>query len=342
MKNLPLISVVVPCFNAEKYLHNSLTSLRHQTYTNLQIITVDDGSRDNTRNILDNNARHYTNFEVYPCRGKGVSAARNTGIEKARGEYITFLDCDDIISPYHVENLYNLIKANDADLAITAFKHAGKKSRYEKFKFKRPKNDHAFTLDKTETAKYLLAQKKFDFCVWNKLYKTEILHKNGIEFVETCRFNEDAYFNYIYIKHIQKSVYTPIVTHYYVQTKNSLVRQSFTEARLDAYISLNGIIKDAYENFDEIKDYSHATRVLMSCYILFTIKLSKYENYHSINKIIEYVTEDVKHLKACKHVAKYRKMLLPLLPGAAKFLLRKRLKPEKACPDYLLPPVFDD
>lgn len=341
MKTLPLISVVVPCYNAEKYLHNSLTSLRYQTYPNLQIITVDDRSSDNTRNILDCNAKHYRNFEVYPCRGKGVSAARNTGIEKAKGEYITFLDCDDIISPYHVENLYNLIKAGNADLAITSFKRARKNSEYEKFKFKRPKNNRAFTLDKTETAKYLLAQKKLDFCVWNKLYKTEILHKNGIEFLETCRFNEDAYFNYIYIKHIEKSVYTPAITHYYVQTKNSLVRQEFTEARLDAYISLNGIIKDAYENFDEIKDYSHATRILMSCYILFTIKLSKYENYRSINKIIEYVTEDVKHLKACKHVAKYRRILLPLLPGAAKSLLRKRLKP-KTRADYFLPHAFED
>jgi hypothetical protein len=134
-------------------------------------------------------------------------------------------------------------------------------------------------------------------------------------------------------------VYTTAVTHYYVQTKNSLVRQGFYESRLDAYISLNGIIKDAYENFPEVTDYSHAIRVAMSCDILFFIKLSKYPNSLAIKKIIEYTEEDVKHLKKCKHVARYRRTLIPLVPGAAKLLLCKRLKNDASL--FVLPTPFD-
>ena len=115
--NTPLISVVIPVYNIEKYLERCVYSVREQTYKNLEIILVDDGSTDNSGLICDKLAAEDAGIRVFHKKNGGSSSARNLGISKAQGEYIGFVDSDDYIEPDMYELLYAAIQEYDADIA---------------------------------------------------------------------------------------------------------------------------------------------------------------------------------------------------------------------------------
>ena len=113
----PLISVVVPVYKVEKYLDRCVESLLAQTYQNVEIILVDDGSPDNCPQLCDAYAGKYDQIRVIHQENKGLSGARNTGIDHAKGELIAFVDSDDKWSPYFLESLYRAMKEHDADIS---------------------------------------------------------------------------------------------------------------------------------------------------------------------------------------------------------------------------------
>lgn len=116
--NNPLITVIIPCYKVEQYLPKCINSVLTQTYTNLEIILVDDGSPDNCGNICDNYAQKDSRIKVIHKTNGGLSDARNKGIDIAHGEYITFIDSDDYVSNDYIEVLYNLLKENNAQMSI--------------------------------------------------------------------------------------------------------------------------------------------------------------------------------------------------------------------------------
>lgn len=117
----PLITIVVPVYNVESYLEACLHSLIHQTYSNIELILVDDGSTDSSRNICDLFASRYAQVFVFHKENGGLSSARNYGAQVARGQYLTFVDSDDIVSLDYVEILYKAIATTHAGIAITSF-----------------------------------------------------------------------------------------------------------------------------------------------------------------------------------------------------------------------------
>jgi glycosyltransferase involved in cell wall biosynthesis len=121
-----LVSVVVPCFSAAAYLDEALLSIRYQTYAELDVIAVDDGSTDNTRQILDAHAAVDPRVRVFSQPNQGLSAARNTGIRQARGEFFCFLDADDVFLARKVERQVGFLQRHpDCDLVYSDyFKHA--------------------------------------------------------------------------------------------------------------------------------------------------------------------------------------------------------------------------
>ena len=117
----PLISIIIPVYKVEKYLEKCIKSVLDQTYKNLQIILVDDGSPDNCGNICDNYAKIDNRIEVIHKENGGLSDARNVGLKKARGKYIGFVDSDDYVSNEMFENMYNTLVNNNADVSICNF-----------------------------------------------------------------------------------------------------------------------------------------------------------------------------------------------------------------------------
>ena len=118
MKNTPLISVIVPVYKVEKYLAECLDSICRQTYKNIEVICVNDGSPDNCAEILQNYAACDSRITVITQKNQGLSASRNNALLKAAGEYVTFVDSDDTIAPEMIEELFRLAQTEQADVVI--------------------------------------------------------------------------------------------------------------------------------------------------------------------------------------------------------------------------------
>lgn len=192
------ISVILPIYNVESYLRRGLDSVINQTYTNLEIILIDDGSKDKSAEICDEYALKDNRIKVIHKANGGVSSARNEGLKAATGDYITFMDPDDILDANMYLELYNAIETNNSDLAMCGYKHIFEKDELEKIVIEN-------NLAKIETESiypYLLkigsTEKDGNIytdnimgCVWRVLFKKEIL--KGITFAD-LKLSEDLVF----------------------------------------------------------------------------------------------------------------------------------------------------
>lgn len=171
----PTVSIIIPVYNGEKYLDTCLKSVLKQDYKEIEVILVNDESKDNSLKKLKEYQKKYKNIKVLNQKNTGQAIARNNGIKKATGEYLTFLDQDDYLDSNYISTLVNAIKDND--ILITGYKRVSKEKEvlYEK----KPKD---------------CEWSKFKYCAsWSKLYKTNIIKKNKIEFGK-YKIGEDVYF----------------------------------------------------------------------------------------------------------------------------------------------------
>lgn len=230
MKNT-LISVIVPIFNAEKYLSRCVQSILDQTYKNIEIILVDDGSIDSSGKICDEFANVDNRIEViHKCNG-GVASARNYGIKIAKGEYITFVDADDFLDSDTYEKVNEVIQSDKPDCIDFGWKYINNDDEVTYNLHLLPKNQIMDeTVIKENILPPLLNLKKdekqfiFDFSV-NKIYRRSIIDNNNICFDENRKTWEDRVFLIKYIKYC-KSFYSMDKCFYnYVSVPNSLSRR---------------------------------------------------------------------------------------------------------------------
>lgn len=165
----PNVSLIIPAYNAEKYIVRTLDNALAQTLFNLEIIVVDDGSTDRTPAIIDWYGEKYSNIMVIHQENKGVAAARNTGIEAAKGEYIGFMDNDDMIHPEMMKRLYDSAKRNDCDVSTTSV-YRIKQNGYEKFIQYPLEEDVAIT-----TEDYFEKGCLYWVVIWNKIYRASLV-----------------------------------------------------------------------------------------------------------------------------------------------------------------------
>ena len=170
MDNINLISIVVPIYKVEKYINKCIESILNQTYKNLEIILVDDGSPDNCGKIADEYAKKDNRIKVIHKQNGGLSDARNAGIDIAKGKYIGFVDSDDYIEKDMYEYLINLINENNTDISICDFKYIYEDETVKRNKEQKVQN---ITLNKKEALIELLGNKIGNYA-WNKLYKAEL------------------------------------------------------------------------------------------------------------------------------------------------------------------------
>lgn len=175
MKELeqPLISIIVPVYKVEKYLKRCVDSILTQTYLNMEIILVDDGSPDNCGAICDRYKETDNRVVVIHKRNGGLSDARNTAIPLAKGEYISFIDSDDWISSYYVEHLYEAVAKCDADIGISWFENVFEGKALQSKSEEALSNYECLTAE--ECLKKLLYQNGVEVCAWGKLYKTALI-----------------------------------------------------------------------------------------------------------------------------------------------------------------------
>lgn len=218
---MPKISIIVPVYKAEKYLHQCIDSILSQTFCDWECILVDDGSPDGSGVICDEYAYIDNRIKVIHKKNQGVAAARNTALNYATGEYITFLDSDDDI-PNNTLQLYidEFQKSDDIDMVIGGFKRIYTETREENF--------HHCSNPSVEYKQSNILKKLDDECCWNECLKVSLI--GNLRFQKEIRWNEDHLFNYDCITRAKAiSFISDNVYNYYIRNEESLsnVRDPF-------------------------------------------------------------------------------------------------------------------
>lgn len=195
----PLISVIVPIYNVEKYLQECVESICSQTYKNLEIILVDDGSTDNCGKICDELKERDSRIKVIHKKNAGQGLARNSGIEIARGEYLGFVDSDDLIFPQMYEYLMQGIVEKDAQISATARLQIKESDRLNHLEFDLSKYKVNYEVFSGHAAvkELLQSHRKFKNAVWDKLYKRELF--NHIKFRSVYAEDREVMYKLLYM-----------------------------------------------------------------------------------------------------------------------------------------------
>ena len=235
-----LISIIVPIYNIEKYLRDCIHSLINQTYQNIEVILVDDGSKDESNKICDEYSQKYDFVKVIHKTNGGLSDARNIGMQHAKGTYISFVDGDDIIDKDYIKKLYEAIKINQKSIAVCGYNRFQEKEELLKL-------DKKNTFDsKVETAesylKKVLYQKNqnvYSISAWGKLYQKEIFQ--NIQFPKG-KIYEDIYVIADIISQVDSIAVVKENLYYYRITNNSITTSSFGNKRMQVLDSCDQLI----------------------------------------------------------------------------------------------------
>ena len=200
-----MVSVIMPAYNVEKYIKKALDSVCKQSYSDLEIMVIDDGSTDRTYEVLTEYAQNDSRIKVIKKKNGGVSSARNLALDNAHGEYICFFDSDDYLEENAIETFIRAIEDSSSDWVSAQYSRWSEDgSRLEDYDF--IEGDRPFLTD-DDRMNFLIKELlpyHVGFEVWGKLYKTAIIRDNDINFSEKCRIGEDLAFNIKYLMHSNK------------------------------------------------------------------------------------------------------------------------------------------
>ena len=225
----PKVSIIVPIYNTAKYLPKCLDSIVNQTYQNLEIILVDDGSTDDSKKIADHYAKKDKRIKVIHQKNQGQSTARNVGLSKATGDYISFIDSDDEIEASFVEKLLELYTKN-ISITVCGHQYRRLKNQTSKNLYQSPlKPRHPKESQKAYILKLLTKDGRMYSCN-NKLFKADTIKKHHLVFDKNLNFAEDTKFVLGYLKNAKgEIVYTPSPLYIYNSgTDNSTMRTTST------------------------------------------------------------------------------------------------------------------
>lgn len=311
MKNDPLISVIIAIYNPGKYLRGCLDSIVNQTYRNLEIILVDDGSTDDSLKICQEYAERDNRVIVYHKENSGVSATRNQGIRLAHGDYFSFIDSDDLLEADTYEYLINLIKEHNVDAV-----------NYE----------HYITFPKSETV-HKLAQENYGLFdkigameqlvynvafAWNKLFSKKIIENVWFD-EEICR-GEDGLFSRQAFDKAESVWFDSRPLYHYIQSEESAVRGKFRTSQLTALKLIDKYDDFFGEKYPELHD--HVMSMLL--YLMAMLYWDMYNDSQNLEAEKAMVKKEFNKL--------YPKVSKSTLPRKNRLLLKLfRISPKLFC-----------
>lgn len=251
MNNARKVSIIIPIYNTEKYVSQCLESVLNQTLRDIEIICINDGSRDNSLRILQNYAQQDNRIVVVDIKNSGAGIARNKGLEIAKGEYIGFIDSDDWVSENYFEELYTLTKANNADMSATSkavLWYSEDKADYKYLGF----NENETVCKTIEDKERVVITTGV---TWNKIYRNSFLKKNNIKCYEIkgCAC-EDNYFSVLSIILANTIIVTDTCEYYYRQNPESITKAAKTEKDFNVtelYLAIDKFIEGLSITNDE-------------------------------------------------------------------------------------------
>lgn len=238
------ISIIVPIYNVEKYIDKAMESIVNQTYKNLEIILINDESKDKSIKICEKYIKNDTRIKLVNQKNKGLSGARNTGLENATGDYIMFIDPDDTFELNACENLYKEIEKTNADYVIANYRNMDE----DDTKWDKP----AFDTNKYKKMQVSIKEPTKCFYVmnsgvWNKIFRKEFLDAIKVKFVEKTPAEDAIFTTYCFIK-AQKVYYTPEIVYNYRLRESDSISSNCSK---EYFLGINRAYKMIYNNFKE-------------------------------------------------------------------------------------------
>lgn len=236
---MPIVSIIVPIYNVEKYLRQCLDSVLAQTFSDWEMILVDDGSTDGSGKIADEYKTLDGKIRVIHQMNAGLSGARNTGLAVAKGKYIYFLDSDDYIDDILLEKTIECMESSNAEMLAFNFRFDDKKSGCQTTEIKQGE----IIIDSEESLLEYYAKTymgwSISYCVWNKLYKRNIIESNNLRFEDTKEiFAEDICFNMYYGMYVKKVLLMSDVLMSYRIRQDSIMGKSDSINKIDKLTNL--------------------------------------------------------------------------------------------------------
>ncbi len=277
-----MISVIVPVYNVEKYLERCVKSIAAQTYKDLEILLIDDGSTDKSGKMCDDFQQTDSRIKAFHKQNGGLSDARNYGIEHSAGEFISFVDSDDYIDEKMLETLHRLITENDADLAVCSAMDV-----FEGKEVTQVKEIKEFNLNKVESYKYMLRGDGIPSAC-NKLYKRQTV--GNVRF-PVGKLYEDGFFTPQILKRVEKTAVTSKPMYYYFRRADSITTKPFRKGDLDVIEAYDKCVKQVKELCPEALPYAEF----------------RYRNayFNVLDKML--MRDDCKEIPEYKQVVKYLK-----------------------------------
>ncbi len=316
-----LLSVIIPVYNVEKYLEKCVYSITNQTYQNLEIILVDDGSKDSSGQICDALASADKRIKVLHKKNEGQAKARNCGMDLAKGEYIAFLDSDDYIASTMYAELINVIETDDCDIAACGVQEVdeeGTLTGNNSF------GAGVFFLNKEEVVEDLYKQTKVRFEVWNKVFRRDILQ--GVRFIEGQLYEEVAFCRMSYLK-INKYAYLDKPLHFYLCKRAGNTNSYFSEKKLCIFNEFDKFIIDveAMQMSERIAEKFEALKINFC--ISLTLAANKHQARKEVKKFLKETYSALKKKNKNNPYAPRRAMMIfSLSPRLYGFLLSARRK----------------
>ena len=270
-----MVSILVPIYNVSRYLRECVGSLTRQTFTDLQIVLINDGSSDDSWEILQKLAQQDQRLEIYSQPNCGVAATRNRLLEKARGEFVLFVDSDDWIEQDTVEILMQEQKKEDYDIVMYQLsKHKTDDCRYTK----------------EEAIKKFLEHTTFRGSLCDKLIKRDLFE--GLRIDETVSYGEDALLVWQVLQRIDKMLFIGQSFYHYRVNKNSLSRQRFNGKKFTAYTTWNQICEDTDTLWPQYRDIAHARFACEMTQILLDASRCGYKYDKGVELLQEVIAHD--------------------------------------------------
>ena len=222
MNNKPLISIIVPAYNLAYCITDCINSIEKQTYSNFEIIIIDDGSTDETKNVCEKLAKVYSNIRVISQKNQGISAVRNLGIQESQGQYLSFIDGDDQIKETFLEHLYQRLITDSSDIAVCGYQEIRASSCSDFV-------PSIQVLDsKTALINYFIKQQDLDILIWNKLYKKSLFQDFNIQY-PVGQVHEDNLTTYKLFAKAKKISYLDSVEYHYYRTNSNITANKDSE-----------------------------------------------------------------------------------------------------------------
>lgn len=281
MNEIPKISIIIPVYNVENYLKQCVDSVVKQTYKNLEIILVNDGSTDNSGKICDEYTLKDSRIKVIHKENGGISSARNVAIDIAEGKYITFVDSDDDVEPDYIAYLYNILKVFNCKMSVCSHNIIKNEKTKKSFNLKKD-----YKISSQECIKRLLYNEGIDTSAWAKLYDKTLF--DNIRYPVGKLFEDIAITYKLFIKSGEIAC-GHLAKYNYKVRENSIVTSKFNKSKLDLLENTDNMANDIVKHFPGLQNAALRRRVYARFSTLNQMSNVDKENSYKIKEMISFI-----------------------------------------------------